>query len=92
MIRCHRRWDSKNSPLGDSFLKEAKVVPVQVRSPPAVEAKLSNKRYLLKINNVANKFPVVVKKMETMIKAAHLPNKDWPLLPDELKGSKAIND
>jgi arylsulfatase A len=36
-------------------------------------------------NNVADKFPHIVKKMMTMITKAHVANKDWPLLPEELK-------
>ena len=43
-------------------------------------------------HNVADKFPGIVKKMQATIKAAHLPNKDWPLLPDELKGRTVVND
>ncbi len=43
-------------------------------------------------NNLAEKFPVIVKKLNAMIKAAHLPNKDWPLLPGELTGKKVVND
>jgi arylsulfatase A len=34
-------------------------------------------------NNVALKFPDIVQKMEAMIKADHVMNKDWPLLPAE---------
>jgi len=34
-------------------------------------------------NNVAAKFPDIVKKMEGFIQQAHTPNKDWPLLPGE---------
>ncbi len=36
-------------------------------------------------NNVAAKFPQVVKKMEGFIEQAHVSNKDWPLLPGEMK-------
>ncbi len=36
-------------------------------------------------NNVAAKFPQVLKKMEAFIQQAHVPNKDWPLLPGEIK-------
>jgi arylsulfatase A-like enzyme len=43
-------------------------------------------------NDLAEKFPGIVKKLNAMIKAAHLPNKDWPLLPGELTGKKAVND
>ncbi|MEO8174473.1 MAG: arylsulfatase [Sediminibacterium sp.] len=34
-------------------------------------------------NNVALKFPDIVQKMEAMIKADHVSNKNWPLLPAE---------
>ncbi|MES2371545.1 MAG: arylsulfatase [Bacteroidota bacterium] len=34
-------------------------------------------------NNVALQFPGIVQKMESMIKADHVMNKDWPLLPPE---------
>ncbi|MBC7889789.1 MAG: arylsulfatase [Ferruginibacter sp.] len=36
-------------------------------------------------NNLAKKFPQVVKKIETLIKQAHVSNKDWPLLPAEIQ-------
>jgi arylsulfatase A-like enzyme len=36
-------------------------------------------------NNVADKNPVVVKKMIRLIKQAHQSNKDWPLLQSEIK-------
>jgi arylsulfatase A len=36
-------------------------------------------------NNVADKNPVVVKKIEALIKQAHSANKDWPLLQSEIK-------
>ncbi|MEO6499105.1 MAG: arylsulfatase [Mucilaginibacter sp.] len=34
-------------------------------------------------NNVAAKYPAVVKKMDAIIRQAHQPNKEWPLLPAE---------
>ena len=34
-------------------------------------------------NNVAAKFPEILKKLDSMIKADHVANKDWPLLPGE---------
>jgi arylsulfatase A len=43
-------------------------------------------------NNIAAAFPAVVKKLDAMIKTAHHANKDWPLLPGEIKGKKVIND
>ncbi len=43
-------------------------------------------------NNLADKFGGVVKRMNAMIKKAHTPNKDWALLPEELKGIKVEND
>ena len=36
-------------------------------------------------HNVASQFPEIVQRMETMISAAHVSNKDWPLLPAERK-------
>ena len=36
-------------------------------------------------NNVADKNPAVVKKIEALIKQAHSPNKEWPLLQTELQ-------
>ncbi len=35
-------------------------------------------------NNVAAKYPAIVKKMEQLIKEAHVYNKDWPLLKSEI--------
>ncbi|HMT72745.1 MAG TPA: sulfatase-like hydrolase/transferase, partial [Chitinophagaceae bacterium] len=35
-------------------------------------------------NNVAAKYPAIVKKMEKLIKEAHVYNKDWPLLKAEI--------
>lgn len=35
--------------------------------------------------NVAEKFPAIVKEMESMIKMAHVSNSEWPLLPGEIK-------
>jgi arylsulfatase A-like enzyme len=43
-------------------------------------------------NNVAAQFPDIVKKLDAMIKKAHVPNPDWPLLPAEVKGKKVEND
>ena len=43
-------------------------------------------------NNVAGKFPAVVKKLDAMMLSAHKPGKDWPLLPAELKGAEMVND
>jgi arylsulfatase A len=43
-------------------------------------------------NNVAGKFPAVVKKLDAMMNSAHRANKDWPLLPAELKGAEMVND
>jgi arylsulfatase A len=43
-------------------------------------------------NDIAVKNPAIVKKMEAMIKSAHTANPDWPLLPEEVKGKKIIND
>ena len=43
-------------------------------------------------NNVADKFPGMVKKLDALMKTAHVSNPDWPLLPDELKGKKMVND
>ncbi len=43
-------------------------------------------------NNVAAQFPDIVKKLDAMIKKAHVSNPDWPLLPAEVKGKKVEND
>jgi arylsulfatase A-like enzyme len=43
-------------------------------------------------NNVAAQFPDIVKKLDAIIKKAHVSNPDWPLLPQELKGKKMEND
>jgi arylsulfatase A-like enzyme len=43
-------------------------------------------------NNVADQNPVIIKKMEKMIKSAHSSNSDWPLLPEEVNGKKIVND
>jgi arylsulfatase A-like enzyme len=34
-------------------------------------------------NNIASKYPAIVKKMEELMKEAYKPNKDWPLLAKE---------
>jgi len=36
-------------------------------------------------NNVASKHPEIVQEIETMMKQAYTPNKDWPLKLSELK-------
>jgi arylsulfatase A len=36
-------------------------------------------------NNIASKFPSVVKRIEAIMKQEHLPNPDWPLLKTEIK-------
>ncbi len=43
-------------------------------------------------NNMAAKFPDMVKKLDDMIKVAHVSNPDWPLLPEEMKGKTIEND
>ncbi|MEY2917795.1 MAG: hypothetical protein RIS73_1509, partial [Bacteroidota bacterium] len=43
-------------------------------------------------NNVAIKFPDMVKKLDAMLHKAHASNKDWPLLQEELTGKKVVND
>jgi arylsulfatase A len=43
-------------------------------------------------NNVKEKFPEVIKMMEALMKQAHSSDTDWPLLPDEVKGKKIVND
>jgi arylsulfatase A len=43
-------------------------------------------------DNVAIKFPDMVKKLDAMLHNAHVSNKDWPLLPEELTGKKVVND
>jgi len=43
-------------------------------------------------NDIAAKNPAIVKRMEAMIRLAHTPNPDWPLLPEEVKGKKPVND
>lgn len=39
----------------------------------------------LEQNNVAGRYPAIVKQAEKMIKEAYTPNKDWPLLQSEIK-------
>lgn len=43
-------------------------------------------------NNVAAQFPGIVKKLDAMIRKAHVSNPDWPLLPEEVRGKKIEND
>jgi len=43
-------------------------------------------------NNIAGQFPDIVKKLDAMIKKEHRSNPDWPLLPEEMKGKKMVND
>jgi len=43
-------------------------------------------------NNIVELHSRIVKKMNKMIKTAHSPSADWPLLPDEVKGKTLIND
>jgi len=43
-------------------------------------------------NNIASQFPNKVKKLDAMIKKAHSPSEEWPLLPEEVKGRKVEND
>ena len=43
-------------------------------------------------NNVADANPAIVTQLQAMIKAAHQPNNNWPLLPEEVKGKKIVND
>lgn len=38
--------------------------------------------------NVADKYPMIVKKIKGLMKEAHVPNKDWPLLPGEFQRNK----
>jgi arylsulfatase A len=37
-------------------------------------------------NNVANQYPKIVKKLNSLIQQAHWRNVDWPLLPQEIAG------
>ncbi len=43
-------------------------------------------------HNVADQFPAIALKMKQMISKAHVPNADWPLLPEELKGRTVVNE
>jgi arylsulfatase A-like enzyme len=36
-------------------------------------------------NDISIKYPAIIKKIEQLMKRAHVPNKDWPLLANELK-------
>ena len=36
-------------------------------------------------NNIASKYPAVVKQIEALMKDAYVTNKDWPLLVSEVK-------
>jgi hypothetical protein len=36
-------------------------------------------------NNIASKYPDVVKKIENFMKEAYVPNSDWPLMESEVK-------
>ncbi|MEO7313428.1 MAG: arylsulfatase [Chitinophagaceae bacterium] len=38
--------------------------------------------------NVAAKYPEVVKEMAALMQQSHVPDSNWPLLPEELKGKK----
>lgn len=39
-------------------------------------------------NNVAAKYPAIAKQLNGFMKEAHKPDKNWPLLPDELNASR----
>ena len=43
-------------------------------------------------NNLAGMLPAIVKKMEQMMKADHTPAIEWPLLSNEVKEKKPVND
>ncbi len=43
-------------------------------------------------NNIAASNAALVAQLEAMIKKAHAPAKDWPLLPEEIKETKPVND
>lgn len=43
-------------------------------------------------NDLADRFPGIVRKLNAMMKKAHVANNNWPLLPEELVGKKMVND
>jgi arylsulfatase A len=65
--------------------KDWKLVKLNVNKPNATVELYDLKYDPEEKNNLMDKFPAVVKRLEKLIKNAHIANKDWPLLPDELK-------
>ncbi len=66
--------------------KNWKLVQLNVSTANKVVTELYNlENDAAEKNNIANKFPVIVTKMMNMMTKAHVPNSDWPLLPEELK-------
>jgi arylsulfatase A len=65
--------------------KDWKLVKLNVNKPNPVVELYDLKYDPEEKNNLMDKFPAVVKKLEKMMKAAHTANKDWPLLPEEME-------
>jgi arylsulfatase A-like enzyme len=73
--------------------KNWKLVKLNVNTADSVITELYDLEYDPgEKNNLADKFSGVVKRMNAIIKKAHTPNKAWPLLPEEIKGTKVEND
>ncbi|MGF2410691.1 arylsulfatase [Ferruginibacter sp.] len=68
--------------------KDWKLVKLNVNKPGATVELYDLKYDPEEKNNLMDKFPAVVKRMEKMIKNAHVTNKDWPLLPEEMQEKK----
>lgn len=68
--------------------KDWKLVKLNVNKPAPIVELYDLKYDPEEKNNLMEKFPSVVKKMEKMIINAHVANKDWPFLPVEMPVSK----
>jgi arylsulfatase A-like enzyme len=68
--------------------KDWKLVKLNVNKPASTVVELYDLKYdPSEKNNLADKFPGVLKKMEKLMQHAHVANKDWPLLPEEMNDS-----
>lgn len=64
--------------------KNWKGVKLNVNKDPKAELELYNlDTDPAEANNIAKNHPEIVAKLSTIIRQAHQPNKDWPLLPSE---------